>query len=68
MLVRESVCLPVNTYQCGSCWMDLCETWFWALPKKSVEFQIWLKSGRNIWHFTWRLKLFHCCWWYWIAI
>jgi len=28
--------------------MDLCEIWFWALSKKSVEFQVWLKSGRNI--------------------
>jgi len=33
MLVRESVCLLVCTYQCGSCWMDLCEIWFWALSK-----------------------------------
>jgi len=45
---------PVGICQSGSHWTDLREIWYWGVPWKSVEIiQIWLKSGRNIRHFTW---------------
>ena len=48
---------PVPVYQCGFHWTYFCEIWYRRLLWKSVKkSQIWLKSGRNIWHFTWRPK------------
>jgi len=50
-----SVHSPVHVYQCGFHRTDFCEICCRRLLWKSVKkTQIWLKSGRNIWHFTWR--------------
>ena len=52
-----SVDSPVHVYQRSFHWTDFCEIWHRRLLWKSVKkTQIWLKSGRNICHFTWRPK------------
>jgi hypothetical protein len=55
--IRQLPSVSVHRYQHGSHWMDVCEIWCWGLLWKSVgKFKIWLKSGRNIGHFTWSHK------------
>jgi hypothetical protein len=58
MSVHSPVFLSVcpNIYQRGSRWMDLREISYWEFLRRLVKFQIWLKSGQNISHFTWRPK------------
>jgi len=59
--MNPSVCLyaPISVDPDGWIYVKL---GFGHFIKKSVEFQVWLKSGRNIGHITQRPKLFHCCW------
>lgn len=63
LLVCESVCLSAPIIVAPAGWIYV-KFGFGRFLKNSVEFQVWLKSGRNIGCFTWRPKLFHCCWWY----
>jgi len=43
-------------YQRGSQWKNFRQIWYWNPLRKSVEkLQMWLKSDKNLRHFTWRL-------------
>ena len=54
-----SWCPPVRLYERGHHWTDLREIWYGELLWKYVKkVQIWLKSGSNFGHFTWRHKYF----------
>jgi hypothetical protein len=45
----------VRMYQRGSVWTYFREIWYWVLLWSCVEkVQIWLKSDKNMGHFTWR--------------
>jgi hypothetical protein len=49
--------LVCHRHHYGSHWMDFCEIWCCRLEWKSVKkTQIWLKWGRNIGQFMYRLK------------
>jgi hypothetical protein len=49
--------LSVRIYQRGSHWTNFCEIWNWRLLWKVCwENKIWLKSAKNVAHFTWRFK------------
>ena len=54
----SSSCLPsVRMCQLGLHWTDFREIWYWPLLLHSVEQSyIWLKSYKNVGHFTWRPK------------
>ena len=57
VVAKSAWCLSVGICLRGSHWTDLSEIWYWGVPRKSVEKkQIWLKSGKNIRHFTWRTQ------------
>ena len=55
----SSSCLPsVRMFQLGLHWTDFCEIWYWSLLLKSVEQSyIWLKSYKNVGHFSTLLLL-----------
>jgi len=49
-------------YQHGTHWKDFRENSLFGTSRKSVEkLQIWLKSDRNIGHFTYRTKCISYC-------
>lgn len=51
---------PSVVVELGFHWLDFREIWYWELLLKSVErVQVWLKSVRYIWHFTWRPNFYY---------